>query len=123
VYGPDGTPLYSWRVLVLPYIEQDELYKEFHLDEPWDSEHNIRLLDRMPRTYRAPTHKRSKLPLNHTVCHVIVGPGTPFEGPGGIKLGDFPDGMSNTFLLVEAGEPFSGRNRKMSCSHLTEGFI
>src|SRR5439155_535672 len=30
-----GQPLYSWRVLLLPFLEQDALYKEFHLDEPW----------------------------------------------------------------------------------------
>ena len=41
VYGDDDKPLYSWRVLILPFVEQDALYKEFHLDEPWDSPHNI----------------------------------------------------------------------------------
>jgi hypothetical protein len=105
VYGSDGTPLYSWRVLILPYIEQDELYQKFHLDEPWDSSHNIRLLDRMPRTYAAPEYKRSKVPAYHTVVHVFVGPGTAFEGPGGVAIQDFPDGTSNTLLLVEAGDP------------------
>ena len=46
------------------------------------------------------------MPANHTVCHVFVGPGTAFEGPGGLKLSDdFPDGASNTLLFVEAGEP------------------
>jgi hypothetical protein len=105
VYGPDGTPLYSWRVLILPYIEQDDLYKEFHLDEPWDSEHNNKLLDRMPRTYAPPRGKQSKVPANHTVVHVFVGPGTAFEGPRGVAIGDFPDGTSSTLLLVEAGDP------------------
>jgi hypothetical protein len=105
VYGPDGTPLYSWRVLILPYIEQDDLYKEFHLDEPWDSEHNIKLLDRMPRTYAPPKYKQSKVPPDHTVVHVFVGPGTPFEGPCGVKMSDFPAGTASTLLLVEAGDP------------------
>jgi hypothetical protein len=92
-------------VLILPYIEQDALYHEFHLDEPWDSEHNLRLLDRMPATYAPPAHKRSRLPANHTVIHAFVGPGTAFEGPGGVALKDFTDGVSNTLLLVEAGDP------------------
>jgi Protein of unknown function (DUF1559) len=105
VYGPDGTPLLSWRVLLLPYIEQDELYKEFKLDEPWDSAHNIRLLERMPATYAAPGYKKSLLPPHHTVCHVFVGPGTAFEGPRGIRFKDFSDGQSNTLLIVEAGDP------------------
>src|SRR5262245_3840531 len=48
VRGANGQPLYSWRVLILPYLEEGELYEEFRLDEPWDSEHNLRLLERMP---------------------------------------------------------------------------
>src|SRR5689334_2744482 len=79
VYGRYGQPLYSWRVLLLPYIEQDDLYKEFQLDEPWDSPHNLALLPRMPGSYAAPGSKKSKLPPYHTVCHVLVGKGTPFE--------------------------------------------
>jgi hypothetical protein len=106
VYGYDGQPLYSWRVAILPFIEQDALYREFHLDEPWDSPHNIALLPRMPGTYAAPGSKKAKLPPYHTVCHVFVGKGAPFEGREGLKLpGDFPDGTSNTILIVEAGEP------------------
>jgi len=41
--GPDGQPLFSWRVLILPYLEQDHLYRQFNLDEPWDSPHNMSL--------------------------------------------------------------------------------
>ena len=48
VFDKDGKPLLSWRVLMLPYLEQDALYKEFHLDEPWDSDHNKKLLEKMP---------------------------------------------------------------------------
>jgi hypothetical protein len=106
VYGPDGTPLHSWRVLILPYIEQDPLYKQFRLEEPWDSPHNLTLLERMPMTYGPPSLKQRLVPPHHTICHVFVGRGTPFEGPGGLKFAeDFPDGTSNTLLFVEAGEP------------------
>jgi hypothetical protein len=92
-------------VLILPYIEQDALYREFHPDEPWDSEHNLRFLDRMPATYAPPPHKRTKVPPRHPVVHVFVGPGTAFEVPGGVAITDFPNGVSNTLLLVEAGDP------------------
>jgi hypothetical protein len=106
VYGKDGEPLYSWRVLLLPFIEQDALYQEFHLDEPWDSPHNLTLLPRMPGTYAAPGRKAAKMPPYHTVCHVFVGPGAAFEGREGLRLPeDFPDGTSNTILLMEAGAP------------------
>jgi hypothetical protein len=107
VYGKLGQPLYSWRVLLLPYIEQQELYQQFHLDEPWDSPHNLPLLERMPGTYAPPPGKKSRMPAYHTVCHVFVGKGTPFEEGREVKLaeGYFPDGISNTILIVEAGPP------------------
>ena len=44
----------SWRVLILPYIEEDELFKQYRFDEPWDGPNNIQLLQRMPRTFRHP---------------------------------------------------------------------
>jgi uncharacterized protein DUF1559 len=106
VYGACGQPLYSWRVSLLPYTDGDDLYKEFHLDEPWDSPHNLALLPRMPGVYAPPYHKRSRVPPHHTVCHVFVGEGAAFEGGEGLRYpGDFPDGGPNTFLVVEAGEP------------------
>jgi hypothetical protein len=106
VYGADGKPLVSWRVLILPFIEQLDLYEQFRLDEPWDSPHNLRLLSQMPRTYAPPPGKAWKVPPYHTVCHVFVGPGTAFEGQEGLQFpSDFPDGLSNTLLFVEAGEP------------------
>jgi hypothetical protein len=106
VYGDYGQPLLSWRVLLLPDIEQKELFHEFHLDEPWDSPHNVQLLARMPATYAPPPGKASKVPPHHTVCQVFVGRGAAFEGREGLRLpADFPDGTSNTLLVVEAGEP------------------
>ena len=106
VYGKSGQPLLSWRVLLLPYIEEQALFREFRLNEPWDSDHNIRLLDRMPKIYQAPWTKEVPVPPGHTVFHVLVGPNTPFEPNTEINLTrDFPDGASSTILFVEAGDP------------------
>ena len=106
VCGPDGKPLLSWRVLLLPFIEEQELYSQFRLDEPWDSAHNLLLLDRMPAIFAPPRIKSSLVPPNHTICHVFAGPGTPFDASKDVSLKDgFPDGTSNTLLLVEAGKP------------------
>ena len=52
VRGKDGAPLYSWRVALLPYMEEDPLYRKFHRDEPWDSPHNRTLLDEVQYPYR-----------------------------------------------------------------------
>src|SRR5688572_17499002 len=92
IRGKDGKPLLSWRVSLLPYIEQDNLYKEFRLDEPWDSPHNRKLLGRMPSTYSPFSRKETPEPYT-TYYQVFVGPGAAFEGREGKKLKeDFPDG-------------------------------
>jgi hypothetical protein len=108
VYGEDGEPLHSWRVLLLPYIDQQELYEEFKLDEPWDSPHNLALLPRMPATYALPPRQAAKLKLQpyHPICHVFHGPHAAFEGKQGLRWpGDFWDGTSQTILIIEAGQP------------------
>jgi hypothetical protein len=104
VYGLEGSPLYSWRVVLLQYIEQQDLFDEFHKDEPWDNPHNIRLLERMPPQYAPPRYNTRNIPTHHTLYHVFVGKGTAFE-KGGVSLSNFPDGTSNTLLIVEAGDP------------------
>lgn len=82
------------------------MHKEFRLDEPWNSEHNLGILDRMPSLYDAPWTRRVKPTPYHTVYHVLVGKKTPFEDRTEVRLSDdFPDGLSNTLLFVEAGPP------------------
>jgi RNA polymerase sigma-70 factor (ECF subfamily) len=112
ISSKDGKPLLSWRVAILPYIDQDAdaLYKEFHLDELWDSEHNKKLLAKMPRVYApVPVYgpvKGVKTREPHmTFYRVFTGKGTVFEHPQGNTLLDVTDGPSNTILIVEAGEP------------------
>jgi hypothetical protein len=89
-------------VLLLPYLEGDRLYQQFHLDEPWDSPHNKKLLDRTPRCYEPALGGNDQPGL--TRYQVFVGPGTAFERDG-LTWDDFPDGLAGTFLVVEAGEP------------------
>ena len=71
-----GRPLLSWRVAILPYIEQGSLYSQFHLDEPWDSDHNLALVSRMPRTYACPSNPQ--LGTGKTSYQVVVGKKTIF---------------------------------------------
>jgi RNA polymerase sigma factor (sigma-70 family) len=102
IYSEDGTPLLSWRVAILPYIEQDALYRQFKLDEAWDSPHNKKLLDQMPKLY-APV--AGQVPDKHsTFYQVFTGKGTVFPGPKAIRIADIIDGTSNTVMVVEGGE-------------------
>jgi hypothetical protein len=96
-----GKPQLSWRVMILPYIEQEALYKEFHLDEPWDSEHNKKLIEKMPKTYAIPN---KPLKPGHTHYRVFVGNGALWDWLQGTPLGQISDGLSNTILAVEAEE-------------------
>jgi len=97
-----GKPLLSWRVLILPYLEQDALYKEFHLDEPWDSPHNRTLIDRMPVTYRCPSSSAKRADAGKTTYLTPRGKSTIFPGSEGIKIQKITDGTSNTVFVVDA---------------------
>jgi hypothetical protein len=102
-YDKNGKPLLSWRVHILPYIEQQELYREFHLDEPWDSEHNRKLIAKMPKTYHSPLSKLGR--EGKTVYLVPVAKETIFPpGPDGVRIADITDGTSNTILIVAAAD-------------------
>jgi hypothetical protein len=98
----NGKPLLSWRVALLPYMEEQLLYSQFKLDEPWDSPNNIKLLPRMPRLYRLPADTTT--PPDQTYYQVFVGNRAAFETTQNLRLTDFVDGTANTILIVEAGQ-------------------
>lgn len=96
----NGKPLLSWRVAMLPYMEQADLYNQFHLDEPWDSEHNIKLIDKMPPTYSHPSFVG---PRGHTVYLAPYYDGTVWslDKP---RFRDITDGTSNTIAFFEVDD-------------------
>ena len=98
----DGKPLLSWRVQILPYIEQDNLYKQFKLDEPWDSPNNRRLVAQMPRVFRSP---RQAADLKDRTTYLApLGKELMWSDPKGLKITAIADGTSNTIALVEADD-------------------
>ncbi len=102
VYSPDGRPLYSWRVLILPYLDQKDLYESSIWMKPGIALTIRDLLARRPAVYD-PTGIRTEPTL--TYFQVFVGEGAAFEGRQGTKLADFPDGPERTILVVEAANP------------------
>jgi hypothetical protein len=104
IYGKDGKPLLSWRVLILPYIEQQNLYMQFHLDEPWDSEHNKKLLDKMPVVYASPADPEGT--RKHQTHYLgFAGKGAFFDGKKGLRFpASITDGTSNTIMVVEGSK-------------------
>lgn len=104
IYSDDGRPLLSWRVAILPYIEEQALYEQFHLDEPWDSEHNQRLIAQMPELFSSPS---SGLPAGAGKSNYVVpiGEGFVFDGTASAcGLRDITDGTSNTLNALEVAD-------------------
>ena len=89
-------------MLLLPYLERNDIYKKYNFDEPWDGPNNSKLHDiMMPYPYyRCPTDKLAGKETD-TSYVVVVGPGTVFPGERPVKLGEIRDGSSNTVMLVE----------------------
>ncbi|MES1213304.1 MAG: DUF1559 domain-containing protein, partial [Singulisphaera sp.] len=99
LYSQNGKPLLSWRVQILPYLDAQKLYDEFHLDEPWDSEHNRKLIERMPDVYRSPL---TAVAAGHTTYVVPVVDKGVFAGRETLQFKEITDGTSNTIAVVEA---------------------
>jgi prepilin-type processing-associated H-X9-DG protein len=102
VADKNGKPMHSWRVLILPFMEEDSLYRDYRFDEPWDSPHNRALAARMPHVYACPSESPTGTPNTHTDYAMIVGPNTISDGPTAHRFSDFTDGTSNTIMVVEA---------------------
>lgn len=95
----DGKPLLSWRVLILPFIEQQALYEQFHLDEPWDSEHNIKLAETLVQVYQSPGLGMEGKSLSH--YQVATGDNMALDSTKNRGISEIRDGTSNTLLVVE----------------------
>ena len=112
VNGPDGKPWHSWRVLILPFLEGNEVYNQYRFDEPWDGPNNRKLLAQMPKVYSDPIHGENKEFYTHYA--LPTGDDTIFEADGidmadkadkrfmgaGRGIRDVLDGTSNTILTV-----------------------
>jgi hypothetical protein len=103
ICSKSGKPLLSWRVAILPFLkDQQKVYDRFKLDEPWDSEHNKKLVLLMPEVYALP----GVTPAGGTTTHyrVFVGPQAGFLFQKTRRVADITDGMANTWMIVESRE-------------------
>lgn len=86
----------SWRVRLLPLLGYLDLYRQFQLNEPWDSPRNRPLLEQIPDEYRSPERNDTS-----TCYQLVTGPGTAFADPDGLNPEQCSDGIDHTILLVE----------------------
>ncbi len=99
----DGTRLLSWRVHILPFMDQNELYEKFKLDEPWNSPHNKKLITEIPDVYKAPgmegeRGRTSFVGIEHEES-VLAPPKKP-DSPIGKRLGKYKHGASNSISVI-----------------------
>jgi prepilin-type processing-associated H-X9-DG protein len=105
-YIPDiyGNPMHSWRVFLLPHLDQAPLYNQYRFDEPWDSAHNRQLGEAGLPVFTCPTDAdgdRMKRRRFDTSYVAVIGDRTAWQGARPTALRDFKDGTSNTLLVVE----------------------
>ena len=90
---------YSWRIAILPFIEQRELYDQYDFDQEWDSPHNRRVTAQMPDVFRSSSDDQDS---TYTSWFMLTGPEGLGDGVNGSSFSDITDGTSNTALAVEA---------------------
>lgn len=104
-YIPDeyGRPMHSWRVLILPWLDQGPLYNQYRFDEPWDGPNNRKLHGAVVAVYQClsdPADSKSA-EKNFTSYVAVIGPNTMWPGSEPVKLGDVTDGTAKTLMVVE----------------------
>ena len=99
VIGPDGKTPHSWRVELLPFLDELKLYNQYRLNEPWDSPHNQVVLRNMPEVFRSPFADEKS---TNSSFYAFVGRGTIFDGTKALAIQEITDGTSNTLMFVEA---------------------
>jgi hypothetical protein len=95
----DGRPMHSWRVLILPFLEQPQLYNAYNFAEPWDGPNNRKLADQIGRIYLRSDLDSSQSQATSFVA--VVGPETAWPGTRALSRKDIGDGLGTTLMVVE----------------------
>jgi hypothetical protein len=94
----NGKPLYSGRVLLLPFMGQTSVHSRFDLTKSWDSPENRTVTQTSVLQFTDP----SAVPVaGQTDFLFVSGKGTLFDGAQPAKLMENTDGTSNTLMLID----------------------
>lgn len=102
VADEQGRPMHSWRVLILPFLDEKAIYDRYRFDEPWDGPNNRKLHDLVVSAYRCPSHEETG---TATAYLAVVGPETAWNGPDPVRREDVKDGPERTAHVVEVTAP------------------
>jgi prepilin-type N-terminal cleavage/methylation domain-containing protein/prepilin-type processing-associated H-X9-DG protein len=123
-----GTPLHSWQTLILPYIEQEALFKTIKLDRPWNDPVNADAMRTRVKNYLHPLLDDRPAERGFALSH-YAGNVRVLGGNSGQPLDRFPDGLSNTILVGEAagnyrpwGHPLNLRDPALGLHRSPNGF-
>lgn len=100
VEDAEGRPMHSWRVLILPYMDEEDLYDRYDFGEPWNGPNNRILSQKIPRIYQCPASEVADTPSTSYLA--VVGPDTIWPPDGTVGVSDVEDGTNNTLLVVES---------------------
>lgn len=109
-HDANGQALLSWRVHLLPFLGQEELYRQFQMKEPWDSKNNTRLISRMPAVYNFDPDSRNcdvEVCLGKTGYFALTGTGMLFSYSDSAKTLTAEQMESKQIVVVEADEAFA----------------
>ncbi|TWU42166.1 DUF1559 family PulG-like putative transporter [Novipirellula artificiosorum] len=97
-----GQPSQSWRVLILPYLGEDDLYELLNLGVDWDNPMNTNVAyTNIPAMYAHPDNG-SRQRFSESAYYLVTGPGTLFPPTGPLSPGNLVDDPAKTILVVEA---------------------
>ena len=97
----NGLPMHSWRVLLLPFLEQEALYKKYNFQESWNGPNNSQLLSSMPPIYECPSNYGVADHHSCTSYVAVVGPHTAWPRDSGRLRSEITDGLAKTLQLIE----------------------
>jgi hypothetical protein len=101
VADSQGKPIHSWRALLLPFLDDEQLSKKYSFDEPWDGPNNRQLHNIVIRTYTCWSDAGPRTDPTMTSYVVVTGPNTAFPGARSVKFSDFRKPLSNVLLVIE----------------------
>jgi len=101
-----GVPIHSWRVLLLPYLEEQALFEEYRFDEPWNGPNNQKLASKIPRGYQCPSYGHHGEAADESVTNyvTVVGPDAIFRGATPTTMMDITDGKHQTIIVVDVNQ-------------------
>ncbi|MBI1248589.1 DUF1559 domain-containing protein [bacterium] len=100
----DGKPMHSWRVLILPFLDEKDLFDRYDFDQPWNSPHNLAVAKQTPAVYESMLLSSKQNKQGLTTYKALAGPNTVLSTEGARSFREIPNGTANTIMTVDDTE-------------------